>query len=116
MPDKDLNQAVRICKVLYRVEFHDTSWFTDMLNQTCKEFTTHNTGALLGLFKWRTQEAITYNFYIEQAKFYYMERHSCLIRLLGMMIFQVRLYATELPLYLVRFTSVIIVSFIVTRF
>ena len=46
----------------------------------------------------------------------FMERHSCLIRLLGMMIFQVRLYATELPLYLVRFTSVIIVSYIVTRF
>ena len=44
-----------------------------------------------------------------------MERHSCLIRLLGMMFFQVRLYATELPLYLVRFTSVIIVSYIFTR-
>ena len=45
-----------------------------------------------------------------------MERHNCLIRLLGMLIFQVRLHATELPLYLVCFTSVIIVSYIVTRF
>ena len=69
MPDKDLNQVVRICKDLYGVDVHDTSWFTDMLNQTCKEFTTRNTGALLGLSKWRTQEAITYNFYIERANF-----------------------------------------------
>ena len=45
-----------------------------------------------------------------------MERHSCLIRSLGMMTFQARLYATEFPLYLVCFTSVIIVSYIVTRF
>ena len=70
MPDKGLNQAVRICKVLYRVEVHGTSWFTDMLNQTCKEFTTHNTGALVGLSNRRTEEAITYNFYIERANFY----------------------------------------------
>ena len=75
----------------------------------------HDTNPLLHLYHFRKKyNYILANIYSESSS---MERHSCLIRLLGMMIFQVRLYATELQLlYLVRFTSVIIVSYIVTRF